>query len=176
MSARGFDTSEFEARTARAQAGLARLNAAALLLTTEADIRYFTGFLTRFFESPTRPWFLIVPINGAPIAVIPAIGENLMRRTWISDIRTWSAPQPPADGLPLLSDTLAGLCPASGRIATPMGIETHLHMPLDQLDGLRDRLGARSIVSDEGLTRGLRAVMGAHRDEAGTSGHESCRY
>ena len=33
----------------------------ASFLTTAADIFYVTGFLTRFWESPTRPWFVVVP-------------------------------------------------------------------------------------------------------------------
>jgi putative spermidine/putrescine transport system permease protein len=74
---RGFDRSEFEARTARAQALMADHGLAALLLTTEPEVRYFTGYLTRFWESPARPWFLLVPASGAPIAVIPSIGAVL---------------------------------------------------------------------------------------------------
>ncbi|MFW2345346.1 MAG: aminopeptidase P family N-terminal domain-containing protein [Brevundimonas mediterranea] len=66
---RGFETSEFAARTAKAQAMMANHGLAALLLTTEPDVRYFTGYLTRFWESPTRPWFLIVPAHGKPVAV-----------------------------------------------------------------------------------------------------------
>ena len=44
----------------------------ALLLTTEPEIRYFTGFLTPFWKSPTRPWFLVIPATGAPVAIIDA--------------------------------------------------------------------------------------------------------
>ena len=58
---RGFAQAEFEARTLSAQAMMQAANLDALLLTTEADVRYFTGFLTRFWESPSRPWFLVVP-------------------------------------------------------------------------------------------------------------------
>jgi hypothetical protein len=47
-----------------------------LLLTTEVDTRYFTGFLTQFFQSPTRPWFLVVPKTGKPVAGVPAIGAT----------------------------------------------------------------------------------------------------
>ena len=43
----------------------------ALLLSTEPEVRYFTGFLTPFWQSPTRPWFVVVPREGRPIAVIP---------------------------------------------------------------------------------------------------------
>ena len=41
----------------------ARLDA--LFLTSETDVRYFTGYLTRFWESPTRPWYLLVPLRKA---------------------------------------------------------------------------------------------------------------
>jgi len=43
---------------------MARHGLGALLLTTEPEVRYFSGFLTRFWESPTRPWFLLVPAEG----------------------------------------------------------------------------------------------------------------
>ena len=51
------------------------------MLTTEADVRYITGFLTRFFESPSRAWYIIVPASGKPVAVIPSIGAALMSAT-----------------------------------------------------------------------------------------------
>ncbi|MEL6280767.1 MAG: aminopeptidase P family N-terminal domain-containing protein, partial [Pseudomonadota bacterium] len=59
MTERGFPAEEFRARVARAQQRMAAADLEALLLTTEPDVRYFTGFLTRFWESPTRPWFLL---------------------------------------------------------------------------------------------------------------------
>ena len=38
------------------------------LTITELDnnFRYFTGFDSYFWESPTRPWFLIIPNNKYP--------------------------------------------------------------------------------------------------------------
>ena len=87
----GFTTAEFKARLKRAQGRMDDADLDAILLTTEPDIRYFTGYLTRFWESPCRPWFLVLPRAGDPIAVIPSIGAALMARTWISDIRTWRA-------------------------------------------------------------------------------------
>ena len=77
---RGFPTDEFRTRTARIRAGLAKAGLDAILLTTEPEIRYVTGFLTRFWESPTRPWFVIVPLGADPVAVIPEIGAPLMAR------------------------------------------------------------------------------------------------
>ena len=71
---RGFPVSEFENRLARAQAMMAQAGLDALLLCSEPEVRYFTGFLTQFWQSPTRPWFVIVPKGAKPIAVIPEIG------------------------------------------------------------------------------------------------------
>ena len=127
---RGFPQSEFEARTARAQRLMAAADLDGLLLMTEPEVRYFTGFLTQFWASPTRPWFLVVPREGRPIAVIPEIGAAGMADTWIEDIRTWSAPRPEDDGVTLLSEILSQTARHSGRIGVPMGHESHLRMPL----------------------------------------------
>lgn len=151
---RGFDTAEYEARLARAQHLMAQQGFAALLLTTEPEVRYFTGYLTRFWESPTRPWFLVVPASGKPIAVIPSIGAPVMARTWIEDIRTWRSPDLNDDGVSLLIDTLTEVA-KGGQVALPMGHETHVRMP--QADFARLGQGVH-LVSDNGLMRSLRMV------------------
>ncbi|WP_137700346.1 M24 family metallopeptidase [Marimonas lutisalis] len=152
---RGFETQEYRDRVARAQRAMSEADLGALLLTTEPEIRYFTGFLTRFWESPSRPWFLIVPESGAPVAVIPSIGAALMARTWIEDIRTWAAPHPVDDGVSLLAQTLHELAPG-GRVGLPSGRETHLRMPLADFG----RLQAMGIDfgDDAGIMARLRAV------------------
>lgn len=121
MPERGFLITEFAQRLGRAQRGMARAGLDALLLTTEPEVRWFTGFLTEFWQSPTRPWFLVVPRDGEPIAVIPGIGEPLMARTWIDDIRTWPSPRPGDEGVSSLAGALrdAGAAPRSPRCAAP---------------------------------------------------------
>ncbi|MEQ3711173.1 M24 family metallopeptidase [Tateyamaria sp.] len=154
----GFETSEFQARVARAQNHMEAANLDALLLTTEPEVRYFTGYLTRFWESPTRPWFVILPATGAPIAVIPSIGAPLMGPTWVQDIRTWRSPDYSDDGIGLLIDTLDEVVPKGGRIGIPSGPETHLRLPLDSWADLRQRMDARSFTDDAGILRRLRLV------------------
>ena len=126
----------------------------ALLLTTEADIRYFTGFRTAFWQSPTRPWFVVLPKDGKPIAVIPEIGAALMRQTWLDDIRTWSSPHAMDDGLSLLNDALR----SARVIATPMGRESSLRMPLADFEALRAWLSGVMFVDANPLTQRLRMV------------------
>lgn len=140
-----FPAAEYHDRTGRLQKAMQQAGFAALLLTSPADIFYVTGFLTRFWESPARPWFVIVPASGTPVAVIPEIGLDLMDRCWISDIRCWAAPNPVDDGVSLLAETLSELVPLTGRIGIPMGLETHLRMPLGDYHRLCDQIAPRQI-------------------------------
>ena len=153
---RGFPDTEYKARVSRAQEMMARYDLAALFLTTEPDFRYFTGYLTKFWESPTRPWFLVLPASGDPVAVIPSIGAALMGRTWIRDIRTWRAPDYEDDGVSLLAETLAELA-GGGNIGVPMGLESQLRMPLGDWMRLQAISGLR-FVPDQRIMWNLRAV------------------
>ena len=89
---RGFTPTEFEIRVERARQIMQRHQLDAIFVTTPPNVRYFTGFDSQFWESPTRPWIVVVPMSGAPIAVIPEIGAPEMALTSMKDIRTWPAP------------------------------------------------------------------------------------
>ena len=148
-----FPAAEYRHRIAALQAEMSGCGLQALLLTTPADVFYTTGFLTRFWESPARPWFVVVPETGDPVAVIPAIGAELMGRCWIDDIRTWNAPDPKDDGVSLLAETLSSLVPKSGSIGVPMGLETQLRMPL------ADFLRLQELVAPRRFSDGTAAVQ-----------------
>ena len=150
----GFEIAEFKARLTRAKSCMDAAGLDAILLTTEPDIRYFTGYLTRFWESPCRPWFLVLPRSGDPIAVIPSIGAALMARSWITDIRCWRAPDLEDDGISLLAETLHALGPSIG---TPSGLQSHLRMPLTDFARLNAAL-PQPIGADFDILRSLRLV------------------
>ncbi len=153
---RGFPEAEFRDRVLKAQAQMARAGLGALLLTAEPDLRYFTGFLTRFWESPSRPWFLVIPAGGAPVAVIPSIGRALMESCWISDIRTWAAPDPADDGVTILVRALMELA-GGGKVGVPSGRENYLRMPLADFDRVKQASGL-VFTGDHGIVAGLRQV------------------
>jgi Xaa-Pro aminopeptidase len=137
---RGFPSAEFERRTAAIQANMQHQGIDVLWLSTEADIRYLTGFLTQFWQSPTRPWYVLLPQSGKPVAVIPAIGAECMGRTWVNDIRVWSAPQPDDDGVSLLTDTIRELVGANATVGVPMGHETYVRSPLNDIERIKTKL------------------------------------
>jgi len=155
---RGFSVDEYRSRTVAAQALMADAELDALLVCTEPEVRYFSGFHTPFWQSPTRPWFLVIPAAGDPVAVVPGIGAESWSRTWVDDVRTWPAPRPEADGVSLLADTLREISGTSGRIGLPMGHETHVRMPLADLRTLEDHLSPSRLIDATDVVRRLRMV------------------
>lgn len=151
-----FPEAEHRRRVLALQDEMAREGLGALLLTTGPDIFYVSGFLTRFWESPTRTWFVVVPAQGDPVAVIPEIGSVAMRATWIRDVRTWNAPDPIDDGLGLLADALRET--GARRIGAPMGPETHLRAPLAEFDRLRGMIAPAAFADATMPLRRVREV------------------
>jgi Xaa-Pro aminopeptidase len=145
---RGFASKEYELRVQNAQKQMRHNNLGAMLITTEADMYYFTGFLSQFWQSPTRPWFAVIPLTGMPIAVIPEIGANCMRNGFMEDIRSWSSPHRSDDGVTLLSETLVEVLQSATRahgsayasVGLNKGRETHVRMPLNDFERVTENL------------------------------------
>ena len=127
---RGFLKEEFELRLYRAQKIMHQSKLDAIFVTNQANFRYFSGFDSQFWESPTRPWFLVVPVEGEPIAVVPEIGANAISNTWLKNIDTWSAPNPDDDGVSLVVSTIKKLGNRFGRVGAELGREMSLRMPI----------------------------------------------
>lgn len=126
-----------------------------LLLTTEPEFRYFTGFLTQFWQSPTRPWFLLLPVKGSLVAVIPQIGAEVLAKSWVTDIRTWASPQPWDEGVSLLIEAINELGGADVKVGIPMGAGTSLRMSLLDFDILRAKF---TFVDATSIMRELRLI------------------
>ena len=148
-----FPRAEYEARLEAANRAMHANNLDAILLASEAEVRYFTGFRTQFWQSPTRPWFVILRRDQTPLAIIPEIGAELMARSDIAEIEAWPAPRPHDDGLSLLKDRLANC----QRLGVLMGHETTFRMPLNDVFELRAALHAEWIDATD-IIRDLRMV------------------
>jgi Xaa-Pro dipeptidase len=138
MPSRSFLDSEFEHRVNRTQQYLQANELDALLVTSSDNLYYYTGFLTQFLVSPSRPWFVVVPREGEPSAIIPEVGKDGMSRTWMKNIKTWLAPQPKDDGVSLLASVLSEVPRKFGRIGIEKGRETYFRMPLEDFERVRD--------------------------------------
>jgi len=156
--ARGFPVSEFEARVEHAQARMQASEMDGIVLSTPQNFRYFSGFNSQFWESPTRPFFLIVPREGLPLAVVPSIGGPALETTWVTDIHTWPAPCPEDDGVSLMESVLSGLPRRFGRVGWEMGRESVIRMPIVDFDRLRQNISGIEFVDASPLIWGLRMV------------------
>ena len=155
---RGFEVSEYENRLNKIQKHMFESKMDAILLTTQVDIEYYTGFKSQFFQSPTRPWYVLIPGNGKPKAIIPTIGESGMRGTWIDDIQTWTSPNPEDDGISLLLQTIKSLMSKHKCLGVPKTLESTLRMPLDDYEYLIKSLVGIEIKDANKILRKVRFV------------------
>lgn len=153
-----FSPAEFEGRISRIQAEIKENNLDALLITSPPNFRYFTGFDSQFWESPTRPWFFVIPADGLCVAVVPEIGASLLKGSWIGQTLSWPAPRPSDEGISLLSQTLLALPRRFGRIGMEMGRESVVRMPLIDLFALKDRLRSTALVDGSTCIWKVRAI------------------
>ena len=193
---RGFEVSEYENRLDNIQKLMHESRMDAILLTTQADIEYYTGFKTQFFQSPTRPWYVLIPSNEKPKAIIPTIGESGMRRTWLDDIQTWISPNPKDDGISLLLSTIKSLTKKHKCLGVPKSQESVLRMPLDDYENLVKSLDGIEIKDANKILRQVRLIKSTaeiekikhicqltsqgfkdlnHLLKAGESEHENCK-
>ena len=155
---RGFIEKEYENRLIKTQKLMLEEKTDAILLTTQVDIEYYTGFKTQFFESPTRPWFVLIPLEGKPKAIIPGIGKSGMEETWIDDIQTWVSPNPEDEGISLLISTINSLMKRFKRLGIPQGHESSLRMPLGDYNKLISSLDALQISNATNILRSIRYI------------------
>lgn len=130
----------------------------AILLTSAADILYFSGFSTQFWQSPTRPWFLAIPSCGAPVAVIPEIGKSAMSQTWIDDIRCWPSPRPDDEGVSLLAELLREWGGTSGKVGMMLGAGSSLRMPVSDYHALQEAIAPLQIANCSQLVQSQRMI------------------
>jgi len=157
-----FEKSEFESRIARAQKSMQRHALDALVITAPPNFRYFSGYDTQFWESPARPWFLIIPASGETIAVIPEIGEPVVAATGtVGRIHTWPAPRPKDEGVSLLSKTLQDLPKHFSRIGFELGRESVLRMPIVDFFQVQKNLGTTELVDGSPCIWELRNIKSA---------------
>ena len=155
-----FTRREFEARVERACRLMTRDKLDAVLLTSETNIEYLSGFTTQFaWNTPTRPWYFLLRRNGNGVAVIPEIGlSNWQSTSWVKEVMTWPSPRPENEGLDLLSKAVTGTRRRFGRIGVELGAESRLGMPAGDFLRLKRMLRPVQMADGASLMRELRLV------------------
>ncbi len=154
----GFTRGEFEDRIERARRLMTVHKLDGLLLTSESNVEYLSGFTTQFaWNTPTRPWYFVVPRKGNAVAIIPEVGLTNWRSTsWCKDVRTWPSPRPEDEGLDLLSGIVKSLSRRFGRLGAELGPESRLGMPVSDLLRLRSAMAPLELADGSAVMRALR--------------------
>ena len=129
-----------------------------VLITSPHNFRYFTGLDSYFWESPTRPWFLLIFQSNDPIAIIPSIGENALNKTWIRNIQTWPSHQPEDEGLSMLTKLIKDTILQKGNIGCELGQESHLRMSINDFDKLRSNFSHYNFINASEIIWQLRII------------------
>jgi Xaa-Pro dipeptidase len=155
-----FSRREFEHRVERACRLMTRDKLDAILVTSETNVEYLSGFTTQFaWNTPTRPWYFLLRRNGAGVAVIPEIGVSNWRSTsWVDDVHTWPSPRPENEGLDLLSNAILKTRRRFGRIGAELGAESRLGMPAADFLRLKGMIRPVRVADGSALMRDLRLV------------------
>jgi Xaa-Pro aminopeptidase len=130
-----FERQEFERRIEAARSAMTRYGLDAIVVTSEANVEYLSGFETQFaWITPTRPWYFVVPRIEPAIALIPEIGEtNWLSTSWCQEIETWPSPRPADEGISLLTRQLASITRSFGKVGFEIGPESRIGMPVADL-------------------------------------------
>lgn len=158
-----FTAREFENRVERARALMTREKLDGILLTSEMNLEYLSGFVTQFaWNTPTRPWYFVLPRVGEAVAVIPEIGvTNWEATSWCRKILSWPSPRPENEGLDLLSKAIKAVRPRFGRFGAELGLESRLGMPVADLMRLKRMIRPFELADAITVMRPLRLVKSA---------------
>jgi Xaa-Pro dipeptidase len=155
-----FSVAEFHERVERMRKAMRVHELDALLLTSEANIEYLSGFWTLFaWNSLSRPWYFVLPLDAEPIGVIPEFGESNWRNTsWVERLVVWPSPRPEDEGISLLTDIFRGLRSRFGRIGAELGAETRLGMPVGDFLRLSAEIRPLQLVDATAAFRQVRQI------------------
>ncbi len=155
---RGFNKTEYRERVLKTQKLMEKKNLDILLISSPQNFRYFTGLDSYFWESPTRPWFLLLSQNNDPIAIVPSIGETALKKTWIKDIKTWQSPNPEDEGISTLTNEILCINKNQPRIGCELGNENFLRITINDFNKLKSNLSDCSFIDASSIIWEMRMI------------------
>lgn len=154
-----FEIAEFEQRVERARRQMTVERLDAIIVSSEKHIEYFAGYRSDLWASPTRPFYLVVPRESAPVAVLPQGADAAwLASSWVESFLTWPSPRPENEGVNEVATVVRGLPSVFGRVGIEMGPESRIGMPLADVFRLLEALRPLEVDDCAGLCRTLRLI------------------
>lgn len=154
-----FELAEYENRIERVRRMMTEAKLDAIVITSEFNHRYLSGFTTQFWRSPTRPWYFILPRSGAPSVVVPSQGvENMARTSWVDNILTFPSPNPGNEGIDVVVDQLRKCDATFGQVGFEIGQESRLGITVSDFQRIVEGISPSRIADAEGILRRARQI------------------
>lgn len=152
-----FSTEEYQQRLSKLRALMAERDMDAVLITTEANHRYFTGHVTHRWMHQYTAMYALLPLEGDPLLIVPP-QEAVMcaEDSWIETIRTFPA-QRIRQGIDVITAAVRELGLAESRIGTELAGIVALRMPYEDFGLLRQNLPKVDFLDASELCWTLRA-------------------
>ena len=152
-------TEEYKERVRRVQEAMDAERLDALLVTSEDNYRYLTGFNSPTWINLTRPRFCILPRVGEPCVIVPSNNLAIVAQTsWVTDVRSWVSPNPADDGVTLVVDALKSRPRKFNRIGAELGPQSRLTMPVGDFLRIKDEIAPIQVVDGDWMLRTLRMI------------------
>ena len=152
-----FPKEEFANRISKIQENLEKESLHAIIITSPSNFRYFSGLDSNFWESPTRPWFLVISQKNSIKAIVPSIGMTAIEKTLIKDIEVWQSPNPNDEGVTALKKIIKSF-PKNSNIGFELANETHLRMNIQDFINIREELSDYNFVDASKVIWNLRKI------------------
>jgi Xaa-Pro aminopeptidase len=147
---------EFSLRLERLRALMERKGLAGILLTTGANLAYFTAYPSPAKSVP-RPFFAVLPLRADPV-FITQFGhlEEARRYAWIADVRYYT--QLSHAPVELLRESLGDCAALGGKVGMELGFEQTLDISYAEFTRLRDGLQGTQIEDASEMLWELRKI------------------
>lgn len=153
---------EHDLRLARAAEGLDRADLDAILVFSEQNVAYFTGF-RQTFESPTVMWVAALITRRGEVTIVTVHGVfNIVDKTsWVQDVRPfggsdyWNLPKDP---IALVAEVVAEKIGPGGALGLELGHGMPPRLTVLEFDRVREALRAYRLVDAAPAIWDLRSV------------------
>ena len=139
-----FPAEEYEGRYRRLRAEMDERGIDAILVTNEANHRYFDGFCGQVFSIVHYYFFALFPRDESlgPTFMCAHGFDHVHQTVWLQDIRFWDISPDfymtkESGGIRMIAEMIKEKGLAEGTIGMEMSSDMHLHMALEHADQLR---------------------------------------
>jgi Xaa-Pro aminopeptidase len=154
-----FELAEYENRIEHVRRMMTPARLDAIVITSEFNHRYLSGFTTQFWRSPTRPWYFILPRLAEPCLVVPSQGvENSIRTSWVDNVLTFPSPNPGNEGIDVVVAQLRKCEATFGHIGFEIGQESRLGITVSDFERIIAGISPSAVADAESLLRRARQI------------------